>query len=175
MNMKKIRDIAVSNGTSVQLFFRALIIIFGPLYNLKMIFLPPTNEVWESYVFTGVCLSTGGPAVPCHICPSHACRPATHAPCHACPPAMHTPRHACPLPCRPTTMHALPAMHAPLLRPPCHACPHHAGCAWQGRGACMVGGRVCQERWPLQQAVRILLECILVQTVKTLRKKTCNF
>ena len=28
------------------------------------------------------------------------------------------------------------------------------GCAWQG--ACV------QERWPLKQAVRILLECILV-------------
>ena len=36
------------------------------------------------------------------------------------------------------------------------------GHAWRGvpdRGACM---RVWQERWPLQRAVRILLECILV-------------
>ena len=47
------------------------------------------------------------------------------------------------------------------------------GCVWQGgvrgRGTCMVagmhsGGRggAWQERWPLQRAVRILLECILV-------------
>ena len=27
-----------------------------------MIFLPPANEVCEGYVFTGVCLSTGGRA-----------------------------------------------------------------------------------------------------------------
>ena len=25
-----------------------------------MLFLPPANVVWEGYVFTGVCLSTGG-------------------------------------------------------------------------------------------------------------------
>ena len=36
-----------------------------------------------------------------------------------------------------------------------------------GRGTCMAGGHawwgcVWQERWPLQQMVRILLECILV-------------
>ena len=50
------------------------------------------------------------------------------------------------------------------------------GCAWQRRGhawqrgACMAGGmcggggggHAWQERWPLQQMVRILLECILV-------------
>ena len=34
------------------------------------------------------------------------------------------------------------------------------GCAWQE--ACVAGGHAWQERWPLQQAVRILLECILV-------------
>ena len=28
----------------------------------KVIFLPPANEVCEGYVFTGVCLSTGGHA-----------------------------------------------------------------------------------------------------------------
>ena len=34
--------------------------------------------------------------------------------------------------------------------------------AWLG-GACVVGGRAWQERWSLQRAVRILLECILVE------------
>ena len=57
-----------------------------------------------------------------------------------------------------------------------HGRGHHAwqgGCAWQGTcmagvcvwwGVCMVGegGHAWQERQPLQQTVRILLECILV-------------
>ena len=30
---------------------------------LAKLFLPPANEVWEGYVFTGVCLSTGGEGV----------------------------------------------------------------------------------------------------------------
>ena len=40
-----------------------------------------------------------------------------------------------------------------------------------GRGACMAtgamcgGGHVCLERWPLQQTVCILLECILVYLI----------
>ena len=37
---------------------------------------------------------------------------------------------------------------------------HTRGRAWQG--ACVAGGRVSQERRPLQRTVRILLECILV-------------
>ena len=41
------------------------------------LFLQPANEVCEGYVFTGVCLSTGG----------------VHA-MHA-PPSMHAPEHAC--------------------------------------------------------------------------------
>ena len=44
-------------------------------------------EVGEGYVFTGVCLSTGG-----HACLAHP------PPCHACPPAMHTHCHARPTP-----------------------------------------------------------------------------
>ena len=37
------------------------------------------------------------------------------------------------------------------------------GCAFvAGRGVCMAGGHAWQERQPLQQAVHILLECILV-------------
>ena len=40
------------------------------------------------------------------------------------------------------------------------------GHVWQGacvaEGACMVGGHAWQERRPLQQAVRILLECIII-------------
>ena len=38
---------------------------------------------------------------------------------------------------------------------------HGRGCAWQ-QGTCVAGGACVQERWPLKQAVRILLECILV-------------
>ena len=36
------------------------------------------------------------------------------------------------------------------------------GCVWWGVHG--KGGHVWQERWPLQQTVRILLECILVMT-----------
>ena len=62
-------------------------------------FLLPANEVCEGYVFTGVCLSTGG----MHACPQgmntpRSCIPlwyahplGTHTPRHA-----HTPRHTCP-------------------------------------------------------------------------------
>ena len=51
------------------------------------------------------------------------------------------------------------------------------GHAWR-RGACMVKGRhAWQERRPLQRAVRILLECILVFNIATLRtlKKMSKF
>ena len=37
-----------------------------------------------------------------------------------------------------------------------------------GRGACVAGGRAWQERRPLQQPVRILLECTLVIYIHTL-------
>ena len=57
-------------------------------------------------------------------------------------------------------------------------CMVGGGCAWLGacmagvvcgedmccRGACMVWGCVFQERWPLKEAVCILLECIIVQS-----------
>ena len=33
---------------------------FAASYRLREILLPPANEVCEGYVFTGVCLSTGG-------------------------------------------------------------------------------------------------------------------
>ena len=32
------------------------------------VFLPPANEVWEGFVFTGVCLSTRGACVPSGTC-----------------------------------------------------------------------------------------------------------
>ena len=38
------------------------------------------------------------------------------------------------------------------------------GLGMHGGGACMAGGHVWQERWPLQRTVRILLECIIVKT-----------
>ena len=36
------------------------------------------------------------------------------------------------------------------------------GHAWGARGMCGLGGHAWQEKWQLQWAVRILLECILV-------------
>ena len=35
-------------------------------------FLPPANEVCEGYVFTGVCLSTGGLLCPGGLCPGRS-------------------------------------------------------------------------------------------------------
>ena len=62
-----------------------------------------------------------------------------------------------------------------------HAWPRNGGCGrgcawedvWQGRGVCVeegayiAGGHEWQERRPLQWAVRILLECILVVKLET--------
>ena len=47
-----------------------------------IILLLPAKEVCEGYVFTGVCLSTGGTCIAC----MHAL-PGTHAPGYACPPS----------------------------------------------------------------------------------------
>ena len=48
----------------------------------------------------------------------------------------------------------------------CKAGGVHGEGAWQrgvcGKGTCMAGGHAWQEKWPLQWAVCILLECILV-------------
>ena len=49
-------------------------------------FLPPATEVFEGYVFTGVCVSTGGVSVTHLPCPVHA---GTHPP--PCP--MHAGTH----------------------------------------------------------------------------------
>ena len=51
------------------------------------------------------------------------------------------------------------------------------GHAWQGgsvcgREACMAEGHAWQERRPLQQTVRILLECILVRNVSLIVDET---
>ena len=82
--------------------------------------LPPANEVCEGYVFTGVCLSTGGGGVHGMHAPQacmfqrHACPP-RHTPwtCmppgHACPRACPLPGHACP------PRHAHLDTHAPLV------------------------------------------------------------
>ena len=55
-------------------------------YLLKFLFLPPANEVCEGYVFTGVCLSTGG------VCSIAAGK---HIPLGRYPPARHPPGSAC--------------------------------------------------------------------------------
>ena len=81
------------------LMFRAVWVNFKTSFAL--LFLPAANEVYESYVFTGVCLSTGEEAC---VPPRHA-----HPPWHTQPPpGMHTPKahttlqacthigHACP-------------------------------------------------------------------------------
>ena len=96
---------------------------------MSFLSLPPANEVCEGYVFTGVCLSTGGCA--CHMsCPpwqprmppgSHACPPAaTHTP----PAAMHAPRQ----PRTPPGSHACP--------PGSHACPPDSHACPPGSHAC---------------------------------------
>ena len=60
------------------------------------------------------------------------------------------------------------------------SCVAEGGCmagGVHGMGVCVVGGvsmaggiHAWQERWPLQQMVRILLECILVQHENILHK-----
>ena len=54
-----------------------------------------------------------------------------------------------------------------------HGDMHSRGCAWHG-GMCgrsmAEGMHAWRERWPLQQMVHILLECILVQHENILHK-----
>ena len=88
------------------LMFRAVWVNFKTSFAL--LFLPAANEVCESYVFTGVCLSTGAG----RVCPSGMHIPhGTHNPP---PQACTSPRHTQP------SRHAhTPGMHAP----PGHARP----------------------------------------------------
>ena len=51
-----------------------------------MIYLPPANEVCEGYVFTDVCLSTGGSTHTLSTRPPGMHAPQAHAPLHARPP-----------------------------------------------------------------------------------------
>ena len=59
------------------------------LSELTVLSLPPANEVCEGYVFTGVCLSTGGVSAPLHV--------GIHNPLGRHPPLVDTPlgRHQC--------------------------------------------------------------------------------
>ena len=88
------------------LMFRAVWVNFKTSFAL--LFLPAANEVCESYVFTGVCLSTGEEAC---VPPRHAHPPWHTQPPQACTPPRHTQpsRHA-----HTSGMHA-PKGHA---RPP---------------------------------------------------------
>ena len=118
-------------------------------HNCLHSFLPPTNEVCEGYVFTGVCLSTGGGGG------MHGCSQGGHAwllPGGAC---MVAPRGACVV--------AQGGMHG-CSGGSCMVAP--GGHAWLLWGACVVapGGHAWFFRWDTvnERAVRILLECILV-------------
>ena len=135
-------------------------------------FLPPANEVWEGYVFTGVCHSVhreGGHAwlLPggMHGCSWGVCVVARGA-------YMVAPGGACVV--------AWGGMHgcswgerAWLILGGMHGCSGggHAWLLWGGMHGCsgghawlLLGGRAWFFRWDMvnEQAVRILLECILV-------------
>ena len=78
-------------------------------------FLPPANVVCEGYVFTGVCLSTGGPQCmlgdpPAREAPCQEDLPVRETPCQGEPPIRETP-----LPRRPPT----PGRPPTRENPPC--------------------------------------------------------
>ena len=53
----------------VRLYFFCLIISkFNLKFQPQILYLPPANEVCEGYVFTVVCLSTGGTCMPKGVC-----------------------------------------------------------------------------------------------------------
>ena len=60
---------------------------------IYILYLPPANEVYEGYVFTGVCLSTGGESAPLHagihhtLLPTHTHTLGRHTPPGQRPPA----------------------------------------------------------------------------------------
>ena len=62
-----VRSLALqSSGASLALYFIRQSSSPLNFTNFWQGFLPPANEVFEGYVFTGVCLSTGGMSVPLH-------------------------------------------------------------------------------------------------------------
>ena len=134
-------------------------------------FLPPANEVCEGYVFTGVCLSTGGACVV-------ACRGGAWLLGGACVVAHRVGMHGC------SWGACVVAPGGACMVAPggaccgwswwgVHGCSWGAcvvapgGCAWFAPGgACVVapGERGWFFRWDTvnERAVRILLKCILV-------------
>ena len=62
-----------------------MLITFGIRYLAQGLFLPPANDVCEGYVFTGVCLSTGGGCVLLHAGIQPPPRPEAHTPHPPCP------------------------------------------------------------------------------------------
>ena len=111
--------------------------------------LPPANEVCKGYVFTHVCLSTGG-----HVCQG-VCMAGGHVWQGACMAGGVHGKGAC--------MARGRAWQGGMHRRGCVAGGMHGrGCAWWG-GACMP--------WQIprdtvnERAVHILLECILVENV----------
>ena len=122
-----------------------LIVVHCHFYKLLVNgwFLPPAKEVCGGYVFTGVCLSTGG-------CVWHTCPLGTHAP-QACTP----PQHACeartctPLACTTPWTCIPPDMQTP------QACTPHPGMHDLLPPQRIVWDAV--NEW----VIRILLECIL--------------
>ena len=107
--------------------------------------LPPANEVYEGYVFTGVCLSTGGGGA-CMVAGGHAWLLGGMCGCRGCV-------HGCVGVC----MVKGGGMHGE------GGCVVKVGHLWQ-RGACLAKGGVHGIWWDTinERAVCILLECILV-------------
>ena len=118
--------------------------------------LPPANKVCEGYVFTGVCLSTGEGYVWQGACMLGACMAGGCAWQGGCMAGGHACWGAC----------MAGGMHGRGM--------HGRGCVWCG--ACMAGGHAwcggmhCRggHAWQIlrdtvnEQALRILLECILL-------------
>ena len=131
-----------------------------------MEFLPPANEFCEGYVFTGVCLSTGGCVVGGMrgswgggMCSS------PRGMCGSWGVCMAVRGHAWQL----GGMHGSQEGHAG--QPGGGACWAARGHVWQPGGACMAAGGHAWLPWVVrgiwwdtvnEQAVHILLECILV-------------
>ena len=140
----------------------------SPLISMKEILLPPANEVCEGYVFTGVCLSTGeGGMRGCSREGVHGCLGGAWLLTGGCVVAPG----ACMV--APGGVHGCSGGHVWLLQRVCMVAP--GGLAWLlpgGVHGCSGGVCGCSGgcAWDMttygdtvnEQAVRILLECILV-------------
>ena len=115
-----------------------------PCILLECILLLPANGVCEGYVFTGVCLSTGGVCMPCMVTCMHT--PGMHVPqAHTCP------WHACPWVCMPPL-----GKHTTQDTHDSQACTSTATLARPLR-------QILRDKVN-ERTARILMECILVRS-----------